>query len=104
MMSRTFDFIAESLNELITDFETNDGKNLSREFIFIDDADRKESANMKWEDFKNELMKDPEFKREYDALEWMMDIDNIPLDPEYKAQRKLELATQNDVPPKVAHA
>ena len=41
---------------------------------------------MKWEDVEKRLLQDPEVKREYDALEWMMDIDNIPLDPEYKAR------------------
>lgn len=51
---------------------------------------------MKWEDVEKRLLQDPEVKREYDALEWMMDIDNIPLDPEYKAQRKRELAMQRE--------
>ena len=51
---------------------------------------------MRWEDYKREKLKNPNLKREYDALEWMMDIDNIPLDPEYKAQRKRELAMQRE--------
>lgn len=41
---------------------------------------------MKWVDVEKKLLQDPDVKREFDALEWMMDIDNIPLDPEYKAR------------------
>ena len=34
-MSRTYDMLADSLNELITDFEENDGKNLSRTVLTV---------------------------------------------------------------------
>ena len=37
-MSRTYDMLADSLNELITDFEENDGKNLSRTVLTVDIA------------------------------------------------------------------
>lgn len=44
-MSKAYDLIAESLNEIITDLEENDGKNLKRETVSLKienkSADRK---------------------------------------------------------------
>ena len=34
-MSKSYDLIAESLNDIITDLEENDGKNLKRETVSL---------------------------------------------------------------------
>ena len=36
MMSKAYEMISESLNELINDLEENDGKNLKREIVYTD--------------------------------------------------------------------
>ena len=39
-MSKAYDLIAESLNEIITDLEENDGKNLKRETVSLKVEDK----------------------------------------------------------------
>ena len=40
-MSKAYEMISESLNELIKDLEEHDGKNLKRETVSITDEDKK---------------------------------------------------------------
>ncbi len=40
-MSKAFDMIFESLNEIIKDFEENDGKNLKREVVTKEKPEQK---------------------------------------------------------------
>ena len=40
-MSKAYEMISESLNELIKDLEENDGKNLKRETVSVADEDKK---------------------------------------------------------------
>ena len=46
-MSKAYDLISESLNEIIKDLEENDGKNLSRETISIKKYETKNLSEKK---------------------------------------------------------
>ena len=43
-MSKAYEMISESLNEIIKDLEENDGKNLKRESLSVEISDNKVSA------------------------------------------------------------
>ena len=46
-MSKAYDLISESLNEIINDLEENDGKNLKREMISIKKYETKNLSDKK---------------------------------------------------------
>ena len=46
-MSKAYDLISESLNEIINDLEENDGKNLKRETLSLEIADKQKIHDKK---------------------------------------------------------
>lgn len=56
-MSKAYDLISESLNEIITDLEENDGKNLRRETVSLKIEDK--ITARKSTDFPNYIIREP---------------------------------------------
>ena len=53
-MSKAYDLISESLNEIINDLEENDGKNLKREMISIKKYETKNLSDKKAYNINNQ--------------------------------------------------